>query len=109
MINPMLIRQKVILSLIDQIGSPVSRLQLVKLAFLLGNETKIKTFYQFVPYHYGPFSFTLYHELELLKRNGYLLHPSKEEIRRVKDVAFPPVDSGLRSEIKGIRRTYVGL
>jgi len=67
----MLIRQKVILSLIDQMGnqSPsgnhgkVSRLQLVKWAFLLENERKMKTFYQFVPYHYGPFSFTLYHEL----------------------------------------------
>ena len=105
----MLIRQKVILSLIDRMDGQISRLPLVKLAFLLSREIKIKTFYKFVPYHHGPFSFTLYHELEMLKRNGYLLLPSKDEIRRVKDVGFPPVDLGLRSEIKGFLKKYGGL
>lgn len=109
MINPMLIRQKVILSLIDQMDGQITRLSLVKLAFLLGNEINIKTYYQFVPYHYGPFSFTLYHELETLKRNGYLLHPSKDEIQRVNDVAFPPVDLGLRSKISDFLKKYQGL
>ena len=43
----MLIRQKVILALIDQMGGGVSHLSLVKMAFLLGKEYEIKTFYQF--------------------------------------------------------------
>ena len=102
----MLIRQKVILSLIDQMDSQVSRLQLVKLAFLLGQEVEIKTFYQFVPYHHGPFSFTLYHELETLRRNGYIIEPPKEEIRRVSDVAIPPIDCTLSNAIKDFSKRY---
>jgi uncharacterized protein (DUF488 family) len=48
---------------------------LVKLAFLLRQETEVgrdRTFYEFVPYHHGPFSFGLYRELESLKRDGYI-------------------------------------
>ena len=114
----MLIRQKVILSLIDQIGGQmpdgthgkVSRLQLVKWAFLLGEETKIKTFYEFVPYHYGPFSFTLYHELETLKRKGYIRFSSSEDgIQRISDVATPPIASTLGNEIKDFSGKYRSL
>ena len=102
----MLIRQKVILSLIDQMDGQVSRLPLVKLAFLLGKEAKIKTFYEFVPYHHGPFSFTLYHELETLRRNGYIIEPSKDKIRRVSDVTIPPIDFALGNAIKDFSNRY---
>ena len=113
----MLIRQKVILSLIDQVGGQmpdgtrekVSRLQLVKWAFLLEKETKMKTFYQFVPYHYGPFSFTLYHELEGLIRNNYIIEPSKDEIQRSSDVAAPSIDSALGNEINDFSKKYRSL
>jgi uncharacterized phage-associated protein len=43
--------------------------------FLLRQETDLKdeqSFYDFVPYKYGPFSFALYWELESLSQNGYL-------------------------------------
>ena len=102
----MLNRQKVILSLIDQMDGRITRLPLVKLAFLLGAETNIKTYYQFVPYHYGPFSFTLYHELETLKRNGYINEPSKERIQRISDVTIPPIDFALENEIKDFSNRY---
>ena len=113
----MLIRQKVILSLIDHMGGQmldgtqekVSRLQLVKWAFLLEKETKMKTFYQFVPYHYGPFSFTLYHELKGLIRNNYIIEPSKDEIQRSSDVAIPSIDSALGKEINDFSKKYRSL
>lgn len=113
----MLIRQKVILSLIDQMGGQmldgtqekVSRLQLVKWAFLLEKETKMKTFYQFVPYHYGPFSFTLYHELKGLIRNNYIIESSKDEIQRSNDVAAPPIESTLGNEINDLSKKYRSL
>ena len=113
----MLIRQKVILSLIDQMGSQksdgtqgnISRLQLVKWAFLLEKETKMKTFYQFVPYHYGPFSFTLYHELKGLIRNNYIIEPSKDEIQQSSDVAAPSIDSALGNEINDFSKKYRSL
>ena len=113
----MLIRQKVILSLIDQMGGQksdgtqgkVSRLQLVKWAFLLEKEGKMKAFYQFVPYHYGPFSFTLYHELEGLIRNSYIIESTKDRIQRRSDVASPQIDTTLGNEINNFSRKYNSL
>lgn len=113
----MLIRQKAILSLIDQMSGQipnstqetVSRLQLIKWAFLLEKETKMKTFYQFVPYHYGPFSFTLYHELKGLIRNNYILELSKDEIQRSTDVAIPSLNPTLGNEINNFSRKYCSL
>ena len=110
----MLIRQKVILSLIEQMSDQlpngtqkkVFRLQLVKWAFLLGKEEKMPTFYQFLPYQHGPFSFTLYHELETLIRNSYIIEPSKDAIQRTSDVAAPPIDSTLGNAIKDFSKKY---
>ena len=71
----MLKRQKLLLSLIAHSGGSITRTTLMKLAFLTKFETSLKsdtTFYDFVPYKYGPFSFALYRELSSLAHNGYL-------------------------------------
>lgn len=71
----MLIRQKIVLALIDQVPQPINPTALVKLVFLLRHETSIAArhpFYDFVPYRYGPFSFSLYRELVGLRRDGYI-------------------------------------
>jgi len=67
-------RQRAILRLIETEGGTVSRLRLVKLAFLLSRETGVPRtgVYDFVPYKRGPFSFTLYHEMRALERDGWL-------------------------------------
>jgi hypothetical protein len=56
-------------------GGRVSHTRLVKVLFLLRHETSIRddrTFYDFVPYRFGPFSFAFYRELKALERDGYL-------------------------------------
>jgi uncharacterized protein (DUF488 family) len=71
----MLNRQRMILALLDRAGAPIQNTTLVKLAFLLRVETAVgrdRTFYDFVPYKQGPFSFGLYRELEALERDGYV-------------------------------------
>jgi uncharacterized protein (DUF488 family) len=70
----MISRQRAILRLIDNEGGSVSRLRLVKLAFLLSKifGAPAAATYDFVPYKWGPFSFTLYHELRSLERDGWL-------------------------------------
>jgi len=71
----MLVRQKILLSILDALNKPPSPMCLVKLAFLLGKETDLEgscVYYDFVPYKYGPFSFALYRELEALRRDGYV-------------------------------------
>lgn len=71
----MLTRQKTLLSLLTQVGRPLSPTVFVKLVFLLRQETNLKrdrSFYSFVPYNFGPFSFTLYWDLGSLRQNGYV-------------------------------------
>jgi uncharacterized protein (DUF488 family) len=68
-------RQKALLSILQQVGFTASTLQVMKWAFLLSHETSSrggKTFYQFIPYRYGPYSFTLNQETDSLIRNGFL-------------------------------------
>lgn len=71
----MLIRQKTALALLACAKKPLSQVIFVKLMFLLRHETGMRSarsFYDFVPYKYGPFSFTLYQELTNLRRDGYV-------------------------------------
>lgn len=67
-------RQRAILRLIQNEGGAIARLRLVKLAFLLSRERAAPpaALYNFVPYKHGPFSFTLYHELRVLGRDGWV-------------------------------------
>lgn len=71
----MLNRQKTLLALLKQASRPVKRTELTKWAFLLRQESASgggSAFYDFVPYHYGPFSFSLYQEAGKLENQGYL-------------------------------------
>lgn len=68
-------RQRVLLQILESSGGQITRLRLVKLAFLVAQESQVArpaARYDFVPYHYGPFSFTLYHELNKLAQQGTL-------------------------------------
>lgn len=71
----MLYRQRTILSLIREAGGEASHLTVTKWAFLLCQEYPSRggsSFYQFVPYKYGPFSFCLFQEASALVRDGLL-------------------------------------
>jgi hypothetical protein len=72
----MLNRQKVAVRLLQQCGGTASRLQLTKLLFLLRHEYPSgggRAFYRFMPYQYGPYSFSLQHEMSHRVRDG-LVH-----------------------------------
>ena len=78
----MLTRQKTILALLLRAEKPLTPTVFVKMVFLLRHETILRddrTFYDFVPYKYGPFSFALYRELANLRRDGYVT-PDEERI-----------------------------
>lgn len=77
----MLLRQKILLSILDALDKPLSPTRLVKLAFLLGEESDLQgacVYYDFVPYKFGPFSFALYRELESLRCDGYVSPDEKK-------------------------------
>jgi len=71
----MLTRQKLMLTMLAAAERPVNRMELTKWAFLLrqsSQDAASASFYDFVPYHYGPFSFSLYQEIGKLKEQGYV-------------------------------------
>lgn len=77
----MLIRQKAVLALLLRATKPLSPTVFVKLAFLLRHETDVGRdciFYDFLPYKYGPFSFSLYREVTNLRRDGYLTQDEEQ-------------------------------
>jgi uncharacterized protein (DUF488 family) len=101
-------RQKILLTLLASAEAPLTRTLLVKLAFLLREETEVgtdATFYAFVPYHYGPFSFVLYRELEALTQQSYILEqgerlsladPMAGEVRRLAADLRPVVRASIQ-------------
>jgi uncharacterized protein (DUF488 family) len=99
----MLIRQKCLLYMVERAGRPVRHLELTKWAFLLARETPSgggASFYDFVPYRYGPFSFTLFREVGTLVHDGYLSEDEAPKAwRRVTDVSGPgELSDSLRSD-----------
>lgn len=68
-------RQRALLRLVENEGGTISRLRLVKLAFMLSRDQSAPRagVYDFLPYKHGPFSFTLYHEIRALNRVGCLI------------------------------------
>jgi len=77
--------------MIDKAKRPVAHLELTKWSFLLVHETTSHggvAFYQFLPYHFGPFSFCLYREIGALVHEGYLIDEDNAW-RTVEDVRPP--------------------
>lgn len=72
----MLSRQKILLLMLKYAGRPVRRVELIKWCFLLRHESETEggsSFYDFVPYKYGPFSFALSQEIKKLESMSYVL------------------------------------
>lgn len=71
----MLRRQRIILSLLGTADGPVPATRIQKYLFLLREESCLcrdSTFYEFVPYKFGPFSFAAQREIETLTAYGYV-------------------------------------
>lgn len=68
-------RQKMFLHTLRSAGGSASHLAATKWCFLIGQESESKggsAFYKFVPYKFGPFSFSLYHEASTLASLGLI-------------------------------------
>lgn len=108
----MLNREKIVLSFIRNANKSVSRFQLMKWLFLFSRQhklTKFNHFYKFVPYKYGPFSFTLNHELEKLINTRYISVDTKNRMSLSGEVGVPAIDGELELEISIFLRKYATL
>jgi uncharacterized protein (DUF488 family) len=71
----MIERQRVVLSFIDAAGGATPKTHFMKWLFLLRQEKPEAigaSFYEFVPYKFGPFSFQAYRDIASLENAGYL-------------------------------------
>jgi len=64
-------RQRLLLAIADKLDEPASATDFQKLMFLFMMQYK-RTDYEFVPYHYGPYSFQLAEDVAVLRKNGFL-------------------------------------
>src|SRR5437867_6762271 len=90
-----LTRQKSILRLISNAGGCIGKTRLHKLAFVLRDEvpgTPTSQVYQFVPYHFGPYSFTMNHDLKKLESEGFVRISDKEIYISDHAGTLPPFD-----------------
>ncbi len=108
-------RQKIFLSLLFHAQRQLSRTEIMKWLFLLRQETELESdpsFYNFVPYKYGPFSFLAYRDMTELEREGYLT-PQKTSItpssRKEVELMVSEVSLPIHSHINELIEKYMNL
>ncbi|MGB7544234.1 MAG: hypothetical protein WBL92_01385, partial [Methanothrix sp.] len=94
--------EKSIIFLLHYNNSRISKLRLVKLMFLISRRTLI---YDFIPYKYGPFSFTLYHDLSKLEKDGYV-SIENENIDLIKG-ELPQVENRTKNIIRMYSQQFI--
>ena len=65
-------RQRFLLSFISQLQDEVAPTNLQKNIFIY-NMSEKSDFYEFVPYKFGPYSFQLREDVDILRKNGFLI------------------------------------
>lgn len=68
---PKYFRQRYIVSLLEAAGGNLSKMDFQKLLFLSHQKTAVQ-YFDFVPYHYGCYSFQAASDLEVLEKNGWI-------------------------------------
>jgi uncharacterized protein (DUF488 family) len=106
----MLNRQKIAVKVLQACGGTASRLQLMKLLFLLEQEFPSaggNAFYRFMPYQYGPYSFSLQHEVSQLARDGMIREG--ETTWNLTDVGYafqPSLSAKIEHDIESLVKKY---
>ncbi|MCX6673454.1 MAG: DUF488 family protein [Methanothrix sp.] len=94
--------EKSIIFLLHYNNSRISKLRLVKLMFLISRRSSI---YDFIPYKYGPFSFTLYHDLSKLEKDGYVLIEN-ENVDLIKS-ELPQIENRTKNIIRMYSQQFI--
>jgi uncharacterized protein (DUF488 family) len=98
-----------ILGILLESKHPVSKIRLMKLLFLLHRETplgKSTTFYEFLPYKYGPYSFSVSRDLDKWMSEGMIVGEVLDVATGRKSAAADSyrdmVPLALRQELRGL-------
>ncbi|MDR9756302.1 MAG: DUF488 family protein [Thermoanaerobacterales bacterium] len=102
-------RQRFLLAFIRQLHDGVTATDLQKLVFLYTMKEG-SDFYEFIPYKFGPYSFQLAEDVNILRRDGYLFIESRPGGTKIQAIGEYPQESAfsIASErgINLIRKTY---
>ena len=106
----MINRQRALIRLISNESGCITKLRLVKLSFLLqatAQELPRSSLYEFVPYHHGPYSFTLSHELRTVERDGWIrISDNEVKLLRSADAETSKLEYGVAKEIDTLSRRF---
>lgn len=97
-------RQRVIVEFLRYAARPVGKIELMKWAFLLKTESPTRggtSFYEFVPYKLGPYSFGLARDAHDLDRDGWMIETDKHWERNPTAVS-PSIPGELESDVRRI-------
>ena len=101
-------RRKVVLSLIQLLGNECEKIKLQKLLFLY-IQKQSKPVYEFIPYHYGCFSYSLNADLAVMVKNNLLFETQKSFIKNTDDDYIATLNESDKQSIKEIVKSYVGM
>ena len=98
-------RQRFLLQLLDQIGGPLSKLYFQKLLFVLHKEADV-SYYDFVPYKYGCYSFQAQADVKLFETFGWI-EEKKEAINLLtKPTELKALDDDISSKIDELIKRF---
>lgn len=105
-ILPVYKRQRFLLDFISQIANGATATDLQKLVFLYSKANNVEH-YDFIPYKFGPYSFQLAEDLEILQRDKYIEYHSPVYRNRTNTIADIHVELPQERGYKLIRKVYV--
>lgn len=77
-------RRKIIIELLNAFDGELNRTKFFKLLFLLSQKQAIPS-YNFIPYHYGCYSFLAEQDISVLKKYGYLEDSDSVKLSKIED------------------------
>jgi len=102
-------RQKILLNFLKLANRPVSHLELMKWAFLLRYDSITgggSSFYGFVPYDWGPCSFSLYREMDKLITEGLVVNPKKNYWAISEESKIPAISRNVMNDLSSIANRF---
>jgi uncharacterized protein (DUF488 family) len=102
-------RQRGLMRLISNESGCITKLRLVKLSFLLQatEELPRSSLYEFVPYLYGPYSFTMNYELRAIEREGWIkISGSEVKLVRSADAETSKLEFGFTKAIDSLSHRF---
>ena len=101
-------REKILMALLESFGGNLSNTDIQKYLFLLCQE-KNMTYYQFVPYKYGCFSFQAYNDKRKLSEKGYLVEGDRWSLADGKKGFIDQLSFLEKKSINKIKENYCSL